>query len=247
MFILFALINMGVKQLFLNYDNFVKTIFDSYVIETILLTFYAAFVATLITIIFGTPLAYLVAHYKFKGKALVNSIINIPIMIPHSVAGILILSLFSRHGWVGAPFREIGIMFEDNIIGIIVALLFVSMPIYINTVRDGFKGINPHLSFVAKSLGATERRIFIRVMLPLNKRNMVSGAVMCWARGISEFGAVVFIAYYPFIAPVLIYDRYITQGLSGSAPIAFLLIIICLFIFIIIYILTREKEVEKVI
>ena len=245
--IVLALMNMAINQLVFNTENFIDTLYDQYVIKTIWLTFFAAFVATVITMIFGTPLAYIVAYYNFKGKSFINSVINIPIMIPHSVAGILVFSLFYRYGWIGAPFKQIGIVFEDSIIGIIVALLFVSMPIYINAVRDGFKTINPHFSSVATSLGATEGRIFVRIMLPLNKRHVITGAIMCWARAISEFGAVIFIAYYPLIAPVLIYSRYITQGLSGSAPISLLLILMCLFIFIVIHVLTREKHMNQVV
>ena len=184
--IILALLDISIKQLVFNFDNFIKTTQDQEVIQIIWLTFYAGLMATLITIIFGTPLAYVVAHYRFKGKSIINAIMNIPLMIPHSVAGVLIFSLFYRYGWIGEPLLELGITFERNIFGTIAALLFVSMPIYINNVRDGFQSINPHLSSVAKSLGATERRIFIRIMLPLNKRHIITGAVMCWARAISD-------------------------------------------------------------
>ncbi|MFW9989087.1 MAG: ABC transporter permease subunit [Candidatus Odinarchaeota archaeon] len=235
---------MFIKHLVLDVKNFMVAVTDEYVIRTIALTFYSSFLATIIAIIFGTPLAYLLAHYQFRGKSLIDSILNIPIMIPHSVAGLLIFSLFYRKGFIGAPLRELGIVFEENINGIIVALLFVSMPIYINTVRDGFKMINPHLSNIAQSLGANERKVFTRVMLPLNKRHIVTGSVMCWARGISEFGAVILIAYYPMIAPVLVYFLFNTRGLDGSGPVALLLILLCFFIFIGIYILTREKTLK---
>ena len=237
-----AIIDLAVKHLVLNFANFISTVADQYVIYTIILTFYASFLATVITIILGTPLSYVLAKYKFRGKSLIDSIVNIPIMIPHSVAGLLIFLLFYRKGLFGAPLSELGIVFEENINGIIVALLFVSMPIYINIVRDGFKAINPHLSNVAQSLGANDRKVFTRIMLPLNKRHIITGSLMCWARGISEFGAVILIAYYPMVAPVLVYFLFNTKGLSGSGPVALLLILLCFFIFLGIYFLTREKE-----
>ncbi|MBN1214761.1 MAG: ABC transporter permease [Candidatus Lokiarchaeota archaeon] len=244
MLIILAIIEMVISHLVLNFNNFIKVIADEYVLYTIILTFYASFVATIITIIFGTPLSYLLAQFKFRGKSIINSILNIPIMIPHSVAGLIIFSLFYRGGLIGAPLKELGILFEENINGIIVALLFVSMPIYINTVRDGFKMINPHYSKIGKSLGANERKIFTKIMLPLNKRHIITGSVMCWARGISEFGAVILIAYYPMIAPVLVYFLFNTQGLAGSGPVALLLILLCFFIFIIIHYLTGVKDLE---
>ncbi|MEJ2251225.1 MAG: ABC transporter permease [Candidatus Lokiarchaeota archaeon] len=219
-----------------------KVISEWYVIKTILLTFYTSLMATLIAILAGTPLAYILAKYDFKGKSIIESLLNIPLMIPHSVAGLLIYIVFMRNGIIGAPFGKIGIVFEDHIFGIIVALLFVSMPIFINTAIDGFKSVDSHLEKVAYSLGAKNRHVFFKIMLPLTKEPLLTGSIMCWARGISEFGAVILITYYPMIAPVLVYYRFNTLGIAGSAPIAILLIIICFVIFLILYILTKKPR-----
>ncbi len=243
--IVIAVLNMFIKHFMLNIENFFTVISDRYVIRTILLTFYASFLATLIAIGFGVPFSYIIAKYDFFGKSIIESVINLPIMIPHSVAGLLIYSIFMRKGLIGAPFYEIGIVFEDQLWGIVVALLFVSMPIFINSAIDGFKGVDPHLERVAYSLGAKNRHVFFRIVLPLSKRSLFTGAVMCWARGISEFGAVILIAYYPMIAPVLVYYRFNTQGLEGSAPIALLLIITCFLIFLFLYFLTKKPRERK--
>jgi len=233
---------MFISQLVLNFNNFISVITEWYVIKTILLTFYSSLIATIIAILLGIPLAYILAKYNFIGKSIIESFLNLPLMIPHSVAGLLIYSLFMERGLIGAPFKEIGIIFEDHIWGIIVALLFVSMPIFINSAIDGFKNVDPHLERVAYSLGARHRHVFFKIMLPLTKRPLFTGSVMCWARGISEFGAVILIAYYPMIAPVLVYFRFNTTGLKGSAPIALFLIIICFVIFLVLYLLTKKPR-----
>ncbi|MHA1491290.1 MAG: ABC transporter permease subunit [Promethearchaeota archaeon] len=243
--IIFSLVDIFVRSLILNIETFLAVLVDGIVLKSIFLTFYASFLATLIAVIFGIPLSYMIARYDFKGKIFIESIINVPLMIPHSVAGLLIYSLFMRRGVIGAPLKQIGIIFEDNIWGIVVALLFVSMPIFINNAKDGFKSINPHFERVAYSLGANQRQTFIKVVFPLTKRHIFTGAIMCWARGISEFGAVLLIAYYPMIAPILVYYRFNTQGLEGSGAIAVLLIILSLIIFIILYFLTKEREFKE--
>ncbi|MGV9173028.1 MAG: ABC transporter permease subunit [Promethearchaeia archaeon] len=240
--VVLTIVDMIIKQLILNFSNFISVITEWYVIETILLTFYTSFIATLLAIIFGIPLAYILAKYEFRGKTLVESILNIPLMIPHSVAGLLIYIIFYRNGIIGAPMKNIGIVFEDSIFGIIVALLFVSMPIFINNVKDGFASISPHYENVAASLGANERQVFTHIMLPLTARQIFTGSVMCWARGISEFGAVILIAYYPMIAPVLVYYRFNTTGLEGSGPIALILILMSLAVFLMLYLLKNQPR-----
>ncbi|MHA1732126.1 MAG: ABC transporter permease subunit [Promethearchaeota archaeon] len=233
--VVLALVDMFVTQLVMNFPNFLDVLNDGVVLESVFLTFFSAFLATLVTMFFGVPLAYLIARYEFRGKVTIESLMNLPLMIPHSVAGIMIYALFMRKGVLGAPLSELGITFEDSLPGIVVAMLFVSMPIFVNTMVEGFKSVDPKLERVATSLGATQFQAFTKVSLPLARRHMVTGAVMCWARGISTFGAVILIAYYPMVAPVLVYYRFNTQGLEGSGPIAVLLITISLAIFVVLY------------
>jgi molybdate/tungstate transport system permease protein len=137
-----------------------------------------------------------------------------------------------RRNAIGAAFNNLGIVFEDSLWGIVAAMFFVSAPFFVNSARDGFSSVNPRLERVARTLGASQWRAFLRVTLPLSLRHIISGAIMSWARGISEFGAVIMIAFYPMIAPVLIFYRFTTQGLRGSQPIAVLLILICVTIFL---------------
>jgi molybdate/tungstate transport system permease protein len=195
--------------------------------------------------ILGTPLAYVLARHDFRGKSVIESIIDVPVIIPHSVAGIALYALFMHRSAVGGAFQNIGIVFEDSLWGIVVAMLFVSAPFYVNAAREGFQSINPRLERVARTLGASQWKAFYRITLPLAVRHLFSGAVMAWARGISEFGAVIMIAFYPMIAPILIYYRFTTHGLKGSQPVAVLLILICVVVFIFLRASTKYWEKRK--
>lgn len=208
------------------------TLFDQEVAVSILLTLYAAFIATLIGFILGIPLAYLLARVDFKGRRFIEGLIDLPIVIPHSAAGIALLFVFGRNYLVGKAFEYVGIKFLDSIAGIVIAMLFVSVPFLIDSAKEGFKKVDIRLENVARTLGASPWQTFTRISFPLAWRSIVAGSLMMWARGMSEFGAVIIIAYHPMIAPILVYEKFETYGLNYSRPIAVMLILICLFIFI---------------
>jgi molybdate/tungstate transport system permease protein len=245
LFTLFVLFNMVFRQLFLDPNGFFEAAKDPLVISSILLTLYTSFLATLIAVALGTPLAYVLARYDFFGKNVVESIIDVPVIIPHSVAGIALYALLHSRSVVGTAFSNLGVVFEDYLWGIVAAMLFVSGSFYVNAAREGFQSINPRIERVARTLGASQWQAFYKVTLPLAIRHLFSGAVMAWARGISEFGAVIMIAFYPMIAPVLIYYRFTTHGLEGSQPIAVLLILVCFGIFMVLRLSTKYWRRQK--
>jgi molybdate/tungstate transport system permease protein len=228
------------QQLVLKPENFVKTMSEPIVLSSIGLTLYTSFIATVIAILIGTPIAYVLARYQFLGKNIIESLIDVPVIIPHTVAGIALYSLLMRRGAVGTAFSNLGVVFEDSMWGIVAAMFFVSAPFFINGAREGFQNIDPRIERVARTLGANQWQSFFRISLPLAIRHIFAGAVMSWARGISEFGAVIIIAFYPMIAPTLIYYRFTTHGLAGSQPIAVGLIIICFIIFMILRVTTKK-------
>ncbi len=239
-FIILTISNMIVLQFLADYPGFVDAVKDPGVWRSIWLSIWTAIAATLIALVLGVPLAYMLARRDFMGKGLVEAVIDVPVVIPHTVAGIALLTVFGYHGLIGAPLRTIGIKFVDMELGIIIALLFVSVPFMVNSAREGFQSIDPRLENIARSLGASGWGSFCRVSLPLAVRQIVVGAIMTWARAISEFGAVVVIAYYPMIAPTLIYERYISFGLKASRPIAVLLMLVCLLVFVILRIFSSR-------
>jgi len=208
------------------------TLLDPQVRDAIWLSLYAAIIATIVGFVLGVPLAYLLARTQFPGKTLLEGLIDVPIVIPHTAAGIALLFVFGRNFWAGKTFHLLGVDFVDSTAGIVIAMLFVSIPFLIDSAKEGFKKVDVRLEKVSRTLGASPWQAFFRISLPLAWRSILAGSIMMWARGISEFGAVVILAYHPMIASTLIFERFETYGLTYSRPIAVLLILICLIIFI---------------
>jgi molybdate/tungstate transport system permease protein len=225
-----------------NPDILWDTLFTPEVMSSIWLTLYAALIATAVGCLFGVPLAYLLARHDFRGKKLLESIIDIPIVIPHSAAGIALLFVFGRNYFLGKAFGSIGIDFVDSVPGIIIAMLFVSIPFLVDSAAEGFRQVDTRLENVSRSLGASRWQTFLRVTLPLSWRSIISGNIMMWARGLSEFGAVMILAYHPMIAPVLVYERFSTHGLEYSQPVAVILIVISVAIFVILRVITGRRR-----
>lgn len=215
---------------------------DKEVSDSVWLTLWTSMAGTLILGLGAIPLAYVIARKNFRFKRLVQGIIDLPVVIPHSAAGIAILGVISRNTWVGKMAAFVGLDLVGNPAGIIIAMAFVSIPFLINAARDGFEQIPERIEIAALNLGASPARVFFEISLPLAWRNIVSGMILMFARGMSEFGAVVIIAYHPMITPVLIYERFGAFGLDYARPVAVIFIAICLVFFILLRMLVKEKN-----
>jgi molybdate/tungstate transport system permease protein len=216
---------------------------DTTVLESIWLTLYAALITAVIGFILGVPLAYILARHNFPLKGVVEGLIDLPIVVPHTAAGIALLFVFGRNYLLGKWFSAIGINFVDSLAGIIIAMLFVSVPFLINSAKDGFRKVDVRLENVARTLGASPWQVFRRVTFPLARRSIFTGTLMMWARGISEFGAVIILTYFPMVTSILIYQRFESYGLTQAVPVAAILVVVCALIFIgFRYILQREKK-----
>ena len=222
-----------------------ETLHDPEMQSALWLTFYAALWATFLAFLSGVPLAYLLARYKFRGKSWVEGLINLPIVIPHTAAGIALLLVFGRQSFLGQFFSRLGIQFVDQLPGIVVGMLFVSLPFLVNAAREAFALVDPELERVALSDGASHWQAFFLVTLPLAWRGVLSGAVMMWGRGISEFGAIVILAYHPKIVPVLVYERFSSFGLNAAQPVAAILVLAALLVFLMVQVLSRVRTRVK--
>lgn len=235
---------LGKMLLMPEVSDLLSTIRERVVIEALGRSIFTALGATVVAVAFGTPLAYIMARKTFFGKKLVEGLIDLPIMIPHPVIGIAILSLFGRNSLWGRLLAGINVEIMGSLTGIVVVLVFVGAPFYINTVKAGFEAVPLRLEKASQSLGAGMGATFFRVTFPMVWRNMVLGAVMCTARAISEFGAVIIVAYHPMTAPVLIYERFTAFGLKYSQCVAFWLIIISLVLFVMMRFFSRERRIQ---
>jgi molybdate/tungstate transport system permease protein len=208
--------------------------------DSVWLSLWVSMAGTLLFSLFAIPLAYLLARRNFPLKSLVNGIIDIPIIIPHSAAGIAVLGIVTRESPLGRAAEAIGIRFVGSPAGIMLAMAFVSIPFLINAARDGFAAVPERLEKIALTLGASPARMFFTISLPLAWRSILSGFILMWARGMSEFGAVVIVAYNPKTAPVLIFERFTSYGLQYALPAAAIFMTVCLLIFILLRLLKKQ-------
>ena len=132
-----------------------------------------------------------------------------------------------------------------SVTGLVVVLTFVGLPFHINAVRTGFQAVSERMENVSRSLGASLAQTFFRVTFPLAWRSILAGMIMCLARAISEFGAVVIVAYHPMTAPVMIYERFTAYGLKYSQPVAVWLIVVSLLLFVILRIISAKARVRS--
>jgi len=206
---------------------------DPLTLSAIWTSFYCAFAAMILMLILGVPFAYLFVRNNFPGKKLLDSLIDIPILIPHNTAGIALLLVLAPNSPIGSLFGRLGFSFVDTIWGIIAAMAFVSAPFMVRSTQEAFAGISPNLEKTGKSLGATRWQVFRHVHLPLASRGILTGCLLTWARSVSEFGAVILLAYYPKTAPVYLYDVFVALGLNAALPINGLLILLAIVILVV--------------
>lgn len=246
-FLVLGFIILPLSQLILgsNTTELLETIMDADVRAAIIRSMLCSGLAAIISFAIGTPFAYLLARKDFRGKGLLESIIDLPIMIPHPVIGIALLSIAGRNHWIGQLLIDAGIRIMGTNTGIVAVLLFVGLPFYINAARDGFENVPQRLEKAARTLGASRSQTFMRVTFPLAWRSLITGMIMCMARALSEFGAVVIVAYHPMVAPVLMYERFTAYGLSYSRPVAIWLIFFSLVLFAALRILSRGVRSDE--
>ncbi len=218
-----------------------ETMKDPQVKGSIGLTLGVSALFTVLAGFFALPLAYIMARKEFRGKAFVQGLIDIPIVLPHSAAGIAVLGLIARDSALGKLAEAFGLNLVGSPFAIGVAMAFVSVPFLINAARDGFQAVPERLEQAASSLGASPFRVFRQISLPLARPSVITGLVLMFARGMSEFGAVVIVAYHPMTTPVLIFDRFNSYGLEYAKPVAVLFIILCIAVFMLLRLLGRKK------
>lgn len=201
---------------------------DTELRSSLVLTALAALTATALGVLGGTPLAYLLARKPFRGRAIVAAVLDLPLLIPHPVAGIALLLVFGRESAMGAAALQFGLRVVGTPVGIVLAMLFVSAPLYVSGAREAFTRVDRRFENVARTLGDDAWSAFRRVTFPLCSRGLLASAIVMWARSVSEFGAVVILTYNPKTASVLSYDRFTTFGLHEALPVAAVLAVLAL-------------------
>lgn len=185
---LFVLLMRSIEAGFLHYA------FSEQAFKALRLSLLTSTLTTLITIFLGTPLAFILARWKFRLKSWLEVLIDLPILLPPSVAGLVLLITFGRRGMFGPVLGAMGISLPFTTAAVILAQIFVSAPFYVRSGRIGFAHIDKQLEEAAHVEGANTWQLFYEVMLPLAGRALLSGAVLTWTRALGEFGATILFA-----------------------------------------------------
>jgi molybdate/tungstate transport system permease protein len=192
------------------------------------LTMLTATTATVVATLGGTPIAYVLARRRFAGRTLVIALLDLPLIVPHPVAGIALLLVLGRASPLGGILFEAGVRLTGSVFGIVCAMLFVAAPLYVGGAREAFTRVDRRYEAVARTLGDSAWTAFRRITVPLSLRGLTASAIVMWARAVSEFGAIVVLTYNPKVASVLSYDRFTTLGLSGALPVAAVLVLLAI-------------------
>jgi molybdate transport system permease protein len=158
------------------------------------LTIRTTLAATLLAVVLGTPLAYLLARGSFRGRDALDTLVDLPITIPPVVAGVALLLAFGRRGLLGRQFDLWGYQVAFTSVAVVLAQLFIASPFFVKAARAGFEAVDQRLEAAARTLGATRWRVFWTITVPLARPALVSGVVLAWARALSEFGATMMFA-----------------------------------------------------
>ena len=213
----------------LGWSEFVATAFSERAWAAYRLSFGAAWIAATVNAGFGLIVAWVLVRYDFPGKRLVNAVVDLPFALPTAVAGIALTALYAENGWIGQFLVPLGINVAYTPLGVVVALIFVGIPFVVRSVEPVLADLGRDVEEVAATLGATRLQTFRRVILPSILPALLTGFALAFARGVGEYGSVIFIAgnmpYRSEIAPLLIVTQLEQYDYAGATAIAAVMLV----------------------
>lgn len=236
----------------LGWGEFIKVVTSERVLHSYKISFGTAFAAAAINTVFGLLIAWVLVRYTFPGKRLLDALIDLPFALPTAVAGITLTTLYSENGWIGKLLEPLNLKVAFTPIGISLALAFIGLPFVVRMVQPVLQNIEKELEEAAASLGASHLQIFQKVIFPAVFPALLSGFSLAFARGLGEYGSVVFIAgNMPMkteIAPLMIMTKLEQFDYAGATAIAVVMLLISFLMLIIINIIqtwSRKHELQK--
>ena len=228
--VLIPLSGLAWRSSALGLDKFLVLALDRRTLNALRISFGTAFVAALINAVAGVALAWVLVRYRFPGKRLIDSMIDLPFALPTAVAGIALTALYAPNGWIGSLLTPLGIKIAFTPIGIVIALVFVGLPFVVRTVQPVMEEIDREVEEAAATLGANRFQTVTRVLLPSLTPAVLTGFSLAFARGVGEYGSVIFIAgnipYVSEIAPLLIVIRLEEFNYPAATAIAAVMLIL---------------------
>jgi len=215
--------------------------------KALILSLWTSAITVGLAILLGTPVAYLLARQRFPGHAIVDALIDLPIVLPPTVAGVALLTAFGRRGLLGEPIEEwTGFTFGFRTTAVIMAQLLVAAPFYIRAAKSGFESLDAQVERVAYTLGASRTRTFFRITVPQAAPALLAGVVLCWARSIGELGATLIFAGNfegkTQTMPLAIVGAFegSSLGVAGAIALSLILLVTALAVLILFRLVTRR-------
>ena len=228
--VLIPLSAVFIKSLGIGWEGLWEILSSERIQKSLQLSFSAAIFAALVNVVFGLLLAWCLVRYSFPGKRLVDALVDLPFALPTAVAGIALTSLYAPTGWIGQYLEPIGIKVAYTPIGITLALIFIGLPFVVRTVQPVLSDLETELEEAASALGANRFQIVTKVIFPILLPALITGFALAFARGVGEYGSVIFIAgNQPFeteIAPLMIISRLEEYDYAGATTIAVVMLLI---------------------
>lgn len=221
--VLIPLLALLLRPLNLGLEGFWSAISTPRVLASLRLSFGMALAAAAIDSVFGFVVAWVLVRYPFPGKKILDAVIDLPFALPTAVAGIALSTLYAPNGWIGAPLAQYGIRIAYTPWGVLVAMVFIGLPFTVRTLEPVLGEIGLDVEEAAATLGATRPQTILRVVLPMLMPSLLTGAAMAFARGVGEYGSIIFIAgnipAVSEIAPLLIVTKLEQFDYAGAAAI----------------------------
>jgi len=221
--------------------DFFPNAFSRQAFQALRLSLLTSSITTGITILLGTPLAYFLAHWKSRNKSWIEIILDLPIVLPPSVAGLALLITFGRRGLFGSVLNVLGISIPFTTAAVVMAQMFVAAPLFVRSARLGFLHVDKQLEEAAHVEGANGWQVFYEVMIPLSMRALASGAILTWTRALGEFGATILFAGnlegVTQTMPIAIY-----LGFERNLGVALALSIVLILVSIILLLITKKLD-----
>ena len=218
------------KTFTLTWPQFWQAVSAPRVLASYQLTFGASLIAALVNVVFGLLIAWVLVRYEFPGKKIVDALVDLPFALPTAVAGISLTALLAGNGWVGQYLEPLGIELAFKPAGIVIALIFISLPFIVRTVQPVLQDTEKELEEAASSLGANRWQIFTKVIFPSIAPALLTGFAMAFARAVGEYGSVIFIAgnvpMVSEITPLIIIGKLEQYDYAGATAVAVVMLII---------------------
>ncbi|MFV5489953.1 sulfate ABC transporter permease subunit CysT [Acinetobacter sp. ASP199] len=228
--VLIPLSAVFIKSLGIGWDGLWEILSSERILKSLQLSFSAAIIAALINVVFGLLLAWCLVRYSFPGKRIIDALVDLPFALPTAVAGIALTSLYAPTGWIGQYLEPLGVQVAYTPIGITLALIFIGIPFVVRTVQPVLSDLETELEEAASALGANRFQIVTKIIFPILLPALITGFALAFARGVGEYGSVIFIAgNQPFkteIAPLMIISRLEEYDYAGATTIAVVMLLI---------------------